>query len=272
MSFNELTSSVGWLDGIDVLAVALIVYMLLLRIRGTRAVQFLLGMLVLYGISFLAKGAGLLTLERLLQGLFVLIPFASIVLFQDQIRRAVATFGDTSLLGLGSKRDVEQTISEIVRAAGDLVKRKIGAILVVEGQQGLRDLTDRGTLLDAEISRDLLVNIFSPGAPLHDGAVILRADRVAAAGCVLPLTRQMGVGSDLGTRHRAAIGVSEQTDALALVVSEETGEISVAKDGKLERGIDSGRLLTLLREHISRSSDVATKELGAPAEAPGGGS
>jgi diadenylate cyclase len=252
MSPADLLSTVNGRDLIDILAVALAVYALLLLIRGTRSVQWLLGILVLVGISYVAKLAGLVTLERLI-GIFVaVIPFAIIVIFQDQIREALATFGTTSLLGLGTPQIVELTLNEIVRTASALAKSRTGALIVLEGKQGLREYTEKGTRLDAEVSAELLMNIFTPNAPLHDGAVIVRGDRIAAAGCFLPLTKQLDIDSDLGTRHRAALGISDQSDALALVVSEETGHIAIAFDGQLTRHLDSGGLHALLLEQLSK--------------------
>ena len=248
----DLLSTVNGRDLIDILAVALAVYALLLLIRGTRSVQWLLGILVLVGISYGAKLAGLVTLERLI-GIFVaVIPFAIIVIFQDQIRAALATFGTTSLLGLGTPQIVESTLNEIVRTASALSKSRTGALIVLEGKQGLREYTEKGTRLDAEVSAELLMNIFTPNAPLHDGAVIVRGDRIAAAGCFLPLTKQLDIDSDLGTRHRAALGMSDQSDALALVVSEETGHIAIAFDGRLTRHLDSGGLHALLLQQLSK--------------------
>lgn len=252
MNPTDLLSTVNGRDLIDILAVALAVYALLLLIRGTRSVQWLLGILVLVGISYAAKLAGLVTLERLI-GIFVaVIPFAIIVIFQDQIREALATFGTTSLLGLGTPQIVESTLNEIVRTASALAKSRTGALIVLEGKQGLREYTEKGTRLDAEVSAELLMNIFTPNAPLHDGAVIVRGDRIAAAGCFLPLTKQLDIDSDLGTRHRAALGISDQSDALALVVSEETGHIAVAVDGQLTRHLDSGGLHALLLKQLSK--------------------
>ena len=252
MNPADLLSTVNGRDLIDILAVALAVYALLLLIRGTRSVQWLLGILVLVGFSYVAKLAGLVTLERLI-GIFVaVIPFAIIVIFQDQIREALATFGTTSLLGLGTPQIVESTLNEIVRTASALAKSRTGALIVLEGKQGLREYTEKGTRLDAEVSAELLMNIFTPNAPLHDGAVIVRGDRIAAAGCFLPLTKQLDIDSDLGTRHRAALGMSDQSDALALVVSEETGHIAIAFDGRLTRHLDSGGLHALLLEQLSR--------------------
>ena len=263
----DLLSTVNGRDLIDILAVALAVYALLLLIRGTRSVQWLLGILVLVGISYGAKLAGLVTLERLI-GIFVaVIPFAIIVIFQDQIRAALATFGTTSLLGLGTPQIVESTLNEIVRTASALSKSRTGALIVLEGKQGLREYTEKGTRLDAEVSAELLMNIFTPNAPLHDGAVIVRGDRIAAAGCFLPLTKQLDIDSDLGTRHRAALGMSDQSDALALVVSEETGHIAIAFDGRLTRHLDSGGLHALLLEQLSKQQEEESEHVEEPSQA-----
>ena len=262
-SLSDFLSSLDWRDLLDILAVALIIYWGLLLIRGTRAVQVLLGMLVLVGISYLAKATGLITLEWLLANFVILIPFVIVVFFQDQIRRALATFGDTSILGLGQRQAVDSTLNEIVRAASEMARRRIGALIVLEGQQGLRDYVEKGTRLDAEVSSDLLINLFTPPAPLHDGAVIVQRDRIAAAGCFLPLTRQMGIASDVGTRHRAALGLSDQTDGLALVISEESGEISVAVDGVLNRKLDAAALHTLLLQHLTRATESQAPQKGS---------
>jgi diadenylate cyclase len=260
LGLTEFLTSIEGRDLVDILVVAVIVYSLLLLIRGTRAVQVLLGILVLVGISYLAKLVGLLTLEKLVQNFVVVIPFAIIVIFQDQIRAALATFGDTSFWGFGARRSGEDILNDIVRAATDLSKAGTGALIVLEGQQGLREYIEKGVRLDSVVSRDLLVNIFTVGAPLHDGAVIVQNGRIAAAGCFLPLTRQTRVGKDLGTRHRAALGISDETDACAVVVSEETATISLASAGRLTRDLDSGKLHALLLEHLSRRDETEAAE------------
>lgn len=255
MGVSEFLRSIHGRDLADIVGVAVIVYGLLLLIRGTRAVQVLLGILVLVGISYLAKLLGLLTLEKLLENFVLVIPFAIIVIFQDQIRAALATFGDTSFWGFGTRETGEDVLNDILRAASDLAKDRIGAIIVLEGRQGLREYIEKGVRLDSAVSRDLLVNIFTPGAPLHDGAVIVQGGRIAAAACFLPLTRQSRLDSAVGTRHRAALGISDETDACAIVVSEETGGISLATAGDLRRNLDSGKLHDLLLEHLSRKDD-----------------
>ncbi len=258
MSFTDLLASVNGRDLLDVTAVAIVVYSLLLLIRGTRAVQVILGILVLVGISYLARAFDLITLARLLQNFVVILPFAVIVMFQDQIRRALATFGDTSLFISTSRAKAETSIGEIAKAANQMSKQSIGALIVIEANQGLRDYIERGISLDAAVSSQLLCNIFSPGAPLHDGAALLQGDRIAAAACFLPLSKQGELDRDLGTRHRAAVGISEQTDCAAVVVSEETGQISLAIHGTLERDLDTKELSRRLLEHLTTSAGSAT--------------
>lgn len=248
----DLLRSVSWRDVVDVVAVALVVYSLLLLIRRTRAVQVLVGILVLVGISYLAEVLGLLTLDTLLKGLIFYLPFAAVVLFQDQIRRALASFGSTSLWRLAPRQDRESTLNEVVLAATALAKKRIGALMVLEREEGLREYIEHGVELNAAVSCDLLMNLFTPGAPLHDGAVILREDRVAAAAAFLPLTRQTDLPSELGTRHRAALGISDETDAVAIVVSEETGAISAAYGGEMTPDLDSRSLRNFLFRHLIR--------------------
>jgi diadenylate cyclase len=255
---RQLLDTVTIWDLLDVLAVALIIYGLLLLIRRTRAVRILAGIVVVVAISLLAGEFSLHTLDAILGTLLVSLPFAAVVLFQDQIRRALAGFASTSLWGLAPRRDVEATVNETVLAATALANSHVGALIVLEREEGLRDFIEGGTQIDAAVTCDLLVNIFSPSAPLHDGAVIMRDDRIAAAACFLPLTRQPGVPSELGTRHRAAIGISDETDAIAIVVSEETGRMSAAHRGDLTLDLDSRELRNYLYRHLIRED--ATEE------------
>lgn len=241
---------IPWRDLIDILAVALVVYNLLLLIRGTRAVQMLLGLLFLGLLYYISRVAALPTLQQILESLLIFLPFAIIVLFQHEIRRALASFGRNPLWGLAQHQTVEGTFNEIVLAATSLSSRRIGALIVVERLDGLRNYIENGIVLDAVVSYDLLTNIFSPDTPLHDGAAIVQNDRIAAAACFLPLTLNPELSKDFGTRHRAALGISEETDAVAVVVSEETGIISVAFDGQLVRGLDSKALRNTLHKYL----------------------
>lgn len=239
-----------WRDAVDILAVALIIYYLLLLIRGTRAVQMLLGLVFLGLVYYAALLAELPTLEQILENLLIVLPFAIIVLFQQEIRRALTNFGRNPLWGLAKQQKVVASFGDIVLAATTLSSRKIGALIVIERLQGLRTYIENGISLDAVVSYDLLINIFSPDTPLHDGAVIIQDDRLAAAACFLPLTSNPELSKEFGTRHRAALGISEETDAVAVVVSEETGVISLAVDGELHRDLDGKSLRNALYKYL----------------------
>lgn len=239
-----------WRDAIDILAVAIIIYNLLLLIRGTRAVQMLLGLFFLGLVYYVAILAELPTLQRILENLLIVLPFAIIVLFQQEIRRALASFGRNPLWGLAKQEKVVAPFSEVVLAATTLSARRIGGLIVIERLHGLRNYIENGISLDAAVSYDLLINIFQPETPLHDGAVIIQDDRIAAAACFLPLTPNPELSKEFGTRHRAALGVSEETDAVAVVVSEETGVISVAFDGEIIQDLDSNGLRNALYKYL----------------------
>jgi diadenylate cyclase len=261
VTVREWVEALTWRDFADVVIVAIVIYYLLLLIRGTRAVQVLMGILFLGGVFYLAGLAGLETLQRLLQSFLIVLPFAVIVLFQQEIRRALANVGRNPLLGFNTHQKTETTIQEVVLAASTLASREIGALIVVQRLEGLREYIENGVPLDAEISYHLLLNIFDPHTPLHDGAVIVQGDRIAAAACFLPLTVRTELAHELGTRHRAALTVSEETDALALVVSEETGIISLAVGGELIRELDAKSLRNYLFQYLVK--DV-TAPLGRP--------
>jgi diadenylate cyclase len=237
-------------DTLDIVIVTLGIYWLLLLIRGTRAVQVLVGILVLFGVAAAARYLGLRTLQTVLNGFFILLPFAGIVLFQNEIRRALTAFGKNPLVRFGHQERIEASLQEVVLAVTTLSSRRIGGLIVIERLQGLREYIENGIRLDAIVSYDLLLTIFDPTTPLHDGAVILEEDRLAAAACFLPLSSNPSLSTRSGTRHRAALGVSEETDALAVVVSEETGRISVAVDGELHERLDARGLRGMLYRHL----------------------
>ena len=249
----------GWAEVLDILLVTFVLYNLLLLIRGTRAVQVLLGILVLVAFYYTSRALDLRALETTLENFFIILPVAIIVLFQHEIRRALAAFGSTPLGGFGHQEKVATTFNEIVVAATSLSDRKIGALIVIERSEGLRNYVENGIQLDAVVTLDLLISLFTPETPTHDGAVIIQGDRLAAASCFLPLTRRSQVSKDLGTRHRAALGITEETNALAVVVSEETGIISVAIGGEITRGLESKDLRNLLYQSL-------TENLGEQAE------
>jgi diadenylate cyclase len=230
-------SVVGWRDVVDVLLVAAVIYRILTLFRGTRAVQMLVGVGALVAASLAARQLELHSLGWLLDTLWSFWVVVLVVLFQPELRRALASIGQgagfRSLLG-GAGADTARVLNEIASVAGSLAERRIGALVVIERSAGLRQYAELGVALDALVSADLLTSLFLPYSPLHDGAVFVHDDRVVAAGCFLPLSRNVHVGRQLGTRHRAALGVTEETDAIAVVVSEETGRISLAVDGHIE--------------------------------------
>ena len=244
---------IGWADALDIALVSFLLYELLLLIRGTRAVQMALSggfLLVLY---FLSQWLQLETVNWVIRNLAAYVVFAVIVLFQTDIRRALAHFGRAPFFRYFERvQSTDETIEELVTTATSLASRKIGAIIVIERQIGLRNYIESGIPLDAIVTYDLMVSIFLPGSPLHDGAVIIQGDRVAAAACFLPLSVNPKVSRELGTRHRAAIGLTEENDAVSVVVSEESGSVSLVLGGDLQRGISPDALRTELRSLISQ--------------------
>lgn len=249
-SLAELLSRppLSWRDVLDIALVSFLIYELLLLIRGTRAVQMALSGGFLIGLFFLSEWLQLETVNWLIRNLAAYVVVAIIVLFQSDIRRALAHFGRAPFFRYFERAtSTDETLEELVTAATTLSARRIGAIMVVERQIGLRNYIEGGIPLDATVTYDLMATIFQPGSPLHDGAAIVQGDRVAAAACFLPLSVNPRVSRELGTRHRAAIGLTEENDAVAVVVSEETGVISLAIAGDLERGLTADALRLRLR-------------------------
>ena len=249
-SLAELLSrpALSWRDALDIALVSFLIYELLLLIRGTRAVQMALSGGFLIGLFFLSEWLQLETVNWLIRNLAAYVVVAIIVLFQSDIRRALAHFGRAPFFRYFERAtSTDETLEELVTAATTLAARRIGAIIVVERQIGLRNYIEGGIPLDATVTYDLIATIFQPGSPLHDGATIVQSDRVAAAACFLPLSVNPRVSRELGTRHRAAIGLTEENDAVAIVVSEETGIISLAIAGDLERGLTADALRIRLR-------------------------
>ncbi len=239
-----------WRNLLDVALVSMIFYSLLLLFRGTQAVQLVRGLLVISLATVAVNQIVQLTAFRwLLTNTAAVVLVAIPVIFQPELRRALERVGRSApvLMRRNDNTTMQRLISEVVKAVEQMADRRTGALIVFEGATGLAELIDRGVAVDAEISAELLTTIFFPNTALHDGAVIVTGDRVAAASCVLPLTQRVLSDSQLGTRHRAAIGVTEGSDALSVVVSEETGNISVARNGRILR-IESGRLRTLLSD------------------------
>ncbi len=255
---------VGWWDVLDIAIVSLLIYEFLKLIRGTRAVQMAVGSFLIVGLFYISRLAPLQTLNWLIRNALVYVAFAAIVIFQSDIRRALAHFGQAPFFRyLTRQQAADETIEEVVVAATMLAQQKVGAIFAIEREIGLRNYIESGIPLDSLLTYDLLVTIFNPGSPLHDGAVILQEGRVAAAACFLPLTVNPRLSRDLGTRHRAAIGLTEESDAAAVIVSEETGQIALALDGAIERALSSDdlrerlrRLVPLRRGHAQTAYDV----------------
>jgi diadenylate cyclase len=234
---------------IDIVVVAILIYQFLLIIRGRRAVHVLLGFGVLGIFYAIALWAKLELLHTVLATLLPYMPIALIVMFQAELRRALARLGRRPFLGISQieRRELSQ---EVVLAVGRLASTKVGALIVIERKIGLRTFIESGVTLDALVSRDLLCSIFHPGGALHDGAVIIQGDRISAAACFLPLTTNPLLMTELGTRHRAALGISEESDCVAIVVSEETGKVSVAAFGEIELDVLLERVEHLLAERL----------------------
>ncbi len=234
---------------LDFTLVFIIVYVLLKIVRGTRALPMAAGMIALGLLYWLAVAQELITLASVLQGTLPYIGIAIIVIFQAEIRQALIYFGNRLRFPILRRQrgQLGETIyDEIVLATTTLASEKTGALIVIERNVGLRNFIDAGVSLDAKMSYDLLVTLFNTEAPLHDGAVIIQQERIAAASCFLPLTKNPGISRELGTRHRAAIGITEDTDAISVVVSEETGLVSFVESGKIKRNLETNQLRTLL--------------------------
>jgi diadenylate cyclase len=256
-AFRELTQiEVGVRDVVDILLVAIVFYMMLAVLKGTRAMSMLWGILVLTGTFLAARALDLITLTTILGGVLYYLPFAIIVLFQHEIRRILAAVGRTPLLRWTAALSPRQVlINDIVLACDTLVARRYGALIVIERDEGLRTFVETGIPVDARLSYDLLVNLFTPGTPLHDGAAVVQGNRIAAASCFLPLSFRADLSTEYGSRHRAALGISEETDAVAVVVSEERGALGVAVGGKLRTNLTRRELRDLLLEllHLGRA-------------------
>jgi diadenylate cyclase len=239
-----------WRDAVDIVVVALIIYYILFLIRGTRAMQISIGLLVLGSTFFVARAFDLRALEVISAQILFYLPFAIIVLFQHEIRRALASVGANPFLARLRRRGRHIPYADVIDAAIILSAKRIGALIVIERTQSLRMFEEGAKRIDGLLSAELLVSIFTPGAPVHDGAVIVRDNRVAAAGAFLPLTPTPDPTLAHGTRHRAALGLSEESDALIIVVSEENGSIAAATEGELHENLDRSMLMQLMTERF----------------------
>jgi len=237
-------------DTIDIALVTLGVYWLLILIRGTRAVQILVGLLLLIGTSLMSQAFELTTVEWILDNFLSSAVLIIIVLFQADIRRALARVG-RGVFPSVAKQEETQLAEEVARAAQSLAQKRVGALFVLERETHLSDLIEAGTTIDAAVKRDLLVSLFMPQSPLHDGAVVIQGGRIAQAGCILPLTLREDLPEGVGTRHRAAVGITEESDAVVIVVSEETQALSVVVGGVMARSLDGARLREVLRDVLA---------------------
>jgi len=242
---------------LDILLVAVIIYQLLVMIRGTRAAPMLAGLAVVAGAFYLARIGDLVTLNWLVSHLAPYVVFALIVVFQSEIRHVLADVGRRLSFMRGSASEGD-SYDDIVLAANLFSQHQTGALIVIEREIGLRTYVESGVAMDARLSYDLLATIFRPSAPLHDGAVIIQKDRIAAAACFLPLSMNPVLSTQLGTRHRAGIGITEETDAIAVIVSEETGAISLAVGGNIERDLTVDQLRARMSSELQRYMSPVT--------------
>jgi diadenylate cyclase len=252
-----------WPDVVEILLVAYVLYRFLLYLVGTRAMQIMLGLVILVVAHLVAPFTGFAMIDYLLGVVFTYGAFAALVVFQPELRSALARLGQSRWVQNLTRSDRQSVADEVSEALDRLARAGTGALVAVEGDIELDEYVASGTALDAAVSADLLTTLFTPYAPLHDGAVLIRGDRIIGAGCVLPLTQHKVVDKSLGTRHRAAIGLSEETDALVFVVSEETSSISVASRGRLVRNLTPDHVRGLLSGGPMPSTDVPVPAAGA---------
>jgi diadenylate cyclase len=244
------------IDALDILIVSFLLYKLFDLMKGTRAVSMFFGLILLFILSVLSQWMNLIALNWIISSLKTVWVIAFVILFQPELRRALGSLGQHRFLKRFFKVEETGIIPEIIRACSRIADKGLGALIVMEREVGLKHYIETGTKVDARVSAELLETIFTPPSPLHDGAVIIQGDRAAAAGCILPLTQDQRLSTALGTRHRAAIGLSEETDAVIIVVSEETQTISYAQGGKLIRKIDTNTL----RSDLLKNFGVTTEE------------
>lgn len=254
------------LDVLDIVIVAFLFYRLYLIIRGTRATEMFFGLAILFVFSLVAQNVGLLLLNRIIGGLQTVWLIAFIILFQQELRGALSYLGKTRYFRFFTKPKEAPVVEDIVQAIGRIQRAGLGAILVIERNTGLKNHIETGTRLDATISPQLIETIFTPPTPLHDGAAILNGRQIVAAGCILPLSRNEHLAYTLGTRHRAALGLTEESDAFVVVVSEESRQVSVAEEGRLRRRLSLDDLRTELQRVYKEESDFDGARPDEPAQ------
>lgn len=264
MDYFATTTWHDWLkDIIDILIVSYIIYKLIQLVRGTRAVQLMKGILVLMATWAVSTWFDLYTLKWMMSQIFNFSVLAVLIIFQPELRRALEQLGRGKLFvrsAMNDKDVIHQQLAEIMKAVQHMAKRRIGALIVFERKTGLSEIVESGIPMESRITSELIINIFTPNTPLHDGAVIVRGNEITAAACYLPLSENPFISKELGTRHRAAIGVSENSDALAVVVSEETGQVSLAMNGMVVRDINEEALISKLFDELTSTMIIKHQE------------
>lgn len=235
-----------WLDLLDILLVSFVIYKLIQLLKGTRALQMLIGLAILMFTLVISKWSGLYTVDWLVTSFWTQIVIALIILFQPEMRKALARIGQTPFAARMSELEEQKTIEDIIKACVSLSNKRIGAIIVMERKNELKEIVEMGIQMDAKVSKEIITSTFLPYSPIHDGAIVVSGSRILAAGCFLPLTINQNVNKVLGTRHRAALGVTEESDAVVIVISEETGAITVTMGGKMTRELDASSLRKVL--------------------------
>ena len=249
---QEIIGNLRLWDILDILFVAFIIYRIILLIKGTRAVQMLIGLVVVLGLYILSFRIGFFTLHWILNNFIASMILVIIVIFQDDIRRALMRVGRNPFMtSSGDKLEQVKMIEEVVRASMTLVEKKIGALIVFERKTGLSNYIEKGVLLDANVQKEMIVSIFLPTSPLHDGAIIIQEGRIAAAGCLLPLDTNIEISSTFGTRHRCALSLGKETDAVVVIISEERGVISLAGEGTMRLNLTEQALRDTLLKLLS---------------------
>ncbi len=259
---NSLLANISWFDVLDIAIMTVIIYQVLKFFKHTKAIHVLKGLALLIIALAVASWLGLPTITWMLSSIFTSGVIILVIMFQPELRRAFENLGRGHFFdNVEEELDAEKNVSELVKVADNLSRRRVGALMVLTQKSDLKDIIATGTTLDAQISAELIENIFEPNTPLHDGAMILTGSRVVAAGCFLPLSENNNIEKSLGTRHRAALGMSEQSDALVIVVSEETGVISAAHGGSFQRYLDLEMLRKLLTETYAEQTKTKAQPL-----------
>jgi diadenylate cyclase len=259
-TFKTIFTNYSWLsDTIDIIFVSVIVYWILLLIKGTRAVSMLLGLIIVILAYEISKIINLVTLNWILNNFFGSLLIIVVIIFQNDIRRALAQLGKSPFLAPPLSFEKVQDLEELIRTVVSLANKKIGALLVLERNANIEEYVEKGIPLNADISKELITSIFIPVSPIHDGAILIQKGRISQAGCFLPLTINPNISPTMGTRHRAAIGVTEETDAIVLVVSEERGTISIAQGGELISNLDPASLRRILQKYFTERTNLFEK-------------